>query len=181
MNASLAAKLKKIKLIALDVDGVLTDGGIILSSDGAEMKKFDVKDGSGISLARHVGLKFAIISGRYSKVIAMRARELKIGAVYQDVIEKMKAYRNMKKKFGLNDTEICFVGDEIIDLPVFEKCGFSAAPADAVDEVREAADYVCKKNGGRGCVREVINMILKTQGLWKTAVNRYLRYEKPVV
>lgn len=180
MKVSLAAKMKKIKLIALDVDGVLTDGGIVVSSDGSEVKRFDVKDGSGMALARHVGIKFAIISGRYSKVITLRSRELKVGYVYQDIIEKIKAYRDLKKKTGLNDADICFIGDEIIDLPVFNACGFSAAPADAVEEVREAADYVCKKPGGRGAVREVINMILKSQGLWRKAVNRYLRYEKPV-
>ena len=180
MNAKTAAKLKKIKLVALDVDGVLTDGGIIINSDGTETKKFDVKDGSGISLARHVGMKFAVISGRFSEVISIRAKELKIADVYQDVIEKLNAYNDLKEKHCLKDDEICFIGDEIIDLPVFEKCGFSAAPADAVDEVRKAADYVCKKPGGRGCVREVLNMILKTQGLWQKAVNRYLRYEKPV-
>jgi 3-deoxy-D-manno-octulosonate 8-phosphate phosphatase (KDO 8-P phosphatase) len=180
MKTALTAKIRKIKFIALDVDGVLTDGGIIIAGDGSELKRFDVKDGSGISLARHVGLKFAVISGRYSKVITLRAKELKIKAVYQGVIEKLKAYNKMKKKFKLKDDEICFIGDEIIDLPVFEKCGFSAAPADAVAEIKAAADYVCKKSGGRGCVREVINMILKSRGLWQKAVNRYLRYEKPI-
>jgi 3-deoxy-D-manno-octulosonate 8-phosphate phosphatase (KDO 8-P phosphatase) len=180
MKASLVSKMKKIKLIALDVDGVLTDGSIIICSCGCELKRFDVKDGSGMALARHVGIKFAIISGRYSKVITLRAKELKVGAVYQDVIEKIKAYNKMKKKFSLKDAEICFIGDEIIDLPIFHKCGFSAAPSDAVEEVKAAADYVCKKPGGRGAVREVINMILKSQGLWQKAVNRYLRYEKPV-
>jgi 3-deoxy-D-manno-octulosonate 8-phosphate phosphatase (KDO 8-P phosphatase) len=179
MRPGIAAKLKKIKLIVLDVDGVLTDGGIIIGSDGTEYKFFNVKDGSGISLARHVGIKFAIISGRFSRVIGLRAKELKIEAVYQDVMVKAESYEELKKKFGFDDGEICFMGDEIIDIPVFKKCGFSAAPADAVHEVKKAADYVCKKNGGRGCVREVIDMILKTQGTWGRAVDRYLRHEKP--
>jgi 3-deoxy-D-manno-octulosonate 8-phosphate phosphatase (KDO 8-P phosphatase) len=139
-----------------------------------------VKDGSGMAMARHVGIKFAVISGRFSEVINIRAKELKVEHVYQDVIEKLNAYNDLKEKLCLKDGEICFVGDEIIDLPVFEKCGFSAAPADAVEEVKKAADYVCKKPGGRGCVREVLNMLLKEQGLWQKAVNRYLRYEKPV-
>jgi len=171
--------LKKIKLVALDVDGVLTDGGIILTSGKEELKRFDVKDGTGISLGHYAGLKFAVISGRYSKVIELRARELNIEAVYQGVVEKAKAYEKMKKKFGLKDSEICFVGDKIIDLPVFKRCGFSAAPSDAVEEARLAASYVCEKPGGRGCVREVINMILKASGTWDRAVVRYLRHEKP--
>lgn len=180
MPGKLTLKLKKIKLFVLDVDGVLTDGGIILGSDGAEYKKFDVKDGSGIALARHVGLKFAVISGRYSKVIDLRAAELKIDAVYQNVSVKMEAYEDLKVKFCLKDADICFVGDEIIDVPVMEKCGFAAAPVDAAVETKKASDYVCKSSGGRGCVREIIEMALKSQGLWQKAIARYLRYEKPV-
>jgi 3-deoxy-D-manno-octulosonate 8-phosphate phosphatase (KDO 8-P phosphatase) len=179
MAAGIKAKLKRIKLIALDVDGVLTDGSIIIGSDGTEYKSFNVKDGSGISLARHVGMKFAIISGRYSKTITLRAAELKIEAVYQDIMEKLGPYEDLKKDLSLKDADICFIGDEIIDLPVFEKCGFSAAPADAVAAVKSAADYVCKKDGGKGCVREVIDMVLSAQGLTQKAKNRYLRYEKP--
>lgn len=181
MKKKPAGVLKRIKLIVLDVDGVLTDGGIIIGSDGTEYKAFSVKDGSGISLARHAGIKFAIISGRYSKVIDLRAKELKIDEVYQDVMVKAEAYEDLKKKFGLADAEICFIGDEIIDIPVFKKCGFSAAPADAVEEAGRAADYICKKKGGRGCVREVTDMILKAQGKWDGAVDRYLSHEKPGV
>jgi|ERR1035437_27601 3-deoxy-D-manno-octulosonate 8-phosphate phosphatase (KDO 8-P phosphatase) len=180
MRAKFHAKLKKIKFFVLDVDGVLTDGGIIIGSDGTEYKKFDVKDGSGIALARHVGIKFAILSGRFSKVIELRAAELKIDAVYQNILVKMEAYDDLKNKFCLKDEEICFVGDEIIDIPVMEKCGFASAPADAVAETRKTADYVCKSKGGRGCVRETVEMVLKAQGLWQKAIARYLRYEKPV-
>ncbi|MEI7542408.1 MAG: HAD hydrolase family protein [bacterium] len=181
MQAKISAKLRKIKCFVLDVDGVLTDGGIIIGSNGTEYKKFDVKDGSGIALARHVGMKFAIISGRYSKVIQIRATELKIDAVYQNILVKIDAYNNIKDKFCLKDEEICFVGDEIIDIPVMEKCGFAFAPADAVLETRQTADYVCKSSGGHGCVRESIEMVLKSQGLWGKAIARYLRYEKPIL
>ena len=107
MQAKISAKLRKIKCFVLDVDGVLTDGGIIIGSNGTEYKKFDVKDGSGIALARHVGMKFAIISGRYSKVIQIRATELKIDAVYQNILVKIDAYNNIKDKFCLKDEEIC--------------------------------------------------------------------------
>ena len=128
MAGKLAAKLKKIKLFVLDVDGVMTDGSIILGSDGTEYKAFNVKDGSGISIARYAGMKFAILSGRYSKVIDTRAEELKIDAVYQNVLIKAEVYEDIKDKFCLKDEEICFVGDEIIDIPVMNKCGFSSAP-----------------------------------------------------
>ncbi len=179
MAASIKTKLKRIKLIILDVDGVLTDGSIIIGSDKTEYKAFNVKDGSGISLAGHVGMKFAIISGRFSEVITLRAAELKIEAVYQDIMEKLGPYEELKRDLGLKDGDICFIGDEIIDLPVFEKCGFSAAPADAVADVKKAADYACKKDGGKGCVREVSDMVLTAQGLTQKAKNRYLRHEKP--
>lgn len=178
MRTGLTGKLKRIKMIVLDVDGVLTDGGIIIGSDGTEYKSFNVKDGSGISLGRHAGIRFAIISGRFSPVIGLRAKELKIEEVYQDAMVKAESYDELKAKFGYKDREICFIGDEIIDIPVFRKCGFSAAPADAVNEAKKAADYICKKKGGRGCVREVIDMVLKTQGKWSRAVNRYLGNEK---
>lgn len=165
----------------LDVDGVLTDGGIIIGSDGTEYKKFNVKDGSGIGLAHHVGMKFAIVSGRSSKVIELRAAELKIEAVYQNILVKMEAYADLKEKFCLKDEEICFIGDEIIDIPVMDICGFASAPSDAVFETKKTADYVCKSSGGQGCVRETIEMVLKSQGLWEKAIARYLRYEKPLL
>ncbi|MFP4466486.1 MAG: KdsC family phosphatase [Candidatus Goldiibacteriota bacterium] len=168
----------KIKLFILDVDGVLTDGGIIIGSNGEEYKKFNVKDGGGISIARKAGFKFAIISGRYSKVIDVRAKELKIDMVYQGAARKTDAYEDIKKKTGLKDSEICFIGDEIIDIPAMQTCGFSSAPKDAVREAKETADYVCETGGGGGCVREVIEMVLKKQKLWTDAVKRYLGNEE---
>ncbi len=179
MKKSVSDKIKKIKLIALDVDGVMTGGGIILGGDGNEYKTFQVKDGTGITLGHYAGLKFAIISGRYSKVIDIRAKELMIDIVYQDAMEKIKVYEDIKDKFKLQDENICFVGDDVIDIPIMEKCGFSAAPDDAVREVKKAADYTCEKAGGDGCVREVMELVLKKQGLWDRALKRYLRYEKP--
>lgn len=171
-------KIKDIKFVMLDVDGVLTDGSIIMGSDGTEYKSFSVKDGTGITLGRLAGLKFGIISGRYSKVIEYRAAELKCEAVYQDVGEKIKAYEDFKKKSGFSDAQICFVGDEMINIPVMEKCGFSAAPSDAVRQAKASADYICRATGGRGAVREVVELILNAQGLMKQAQNRYLGHEK---
>jgi len=170
-------KPSNIKLIVLDVDGVMTDGRIIIGSDNTEYKSFDVKDGTGVTLAHYAGIEFAIISGRFSKVIDARAKELKIKAIYQDVMVKAEAYEKVKKRFKLKDENICFIGDEIIDITVLEKCGFSACPSDAVPEVKRIVDYVCKKPGGKACVREVIEIVLKKRGLWKKAVKKYLRYE----
>ncbi len=178
MNAAVKSAVKKIKFIMLDVDGVLTDGGIIIGSDGTEYKNFDVKDGTGMALGRYAGIKFGIMSGRYSKVIAHRAKELKCDVVYQHVLVKIEAYEKFKKDHGYSDDEICFVGDEIIDVPPMEACGFSAAPGDSVAEAKKAADYICRSKGGRGAVRETIELILKTQGLWQKAIARYLRHEK---
>lgn len=180
MKKSFLKRLSKIKAVVFDVDGVLTDGGIIIGSDGTEYKKFNVKDGSGISMLRHSGIKTAIISGRYSRVITLRAKELKFDAVYQDVILKAGAYQKLKRKLGLNDEEICYVGDDIIDLQVFNLCGFSFAPADAVPAVRLGADYVCSKNGGQGCVREVCELVLEGRGILKEASERYLKHEKGI-
>jgi 3-deoxy-D-manno-octulosonate 8-phosphate phosphatase (KDO 8-P phosphatase) len=170
--------LKKIKCVVLDVDGVLTDGRIIIGSDGTEYKNFSVKDGTAVALGRYAGLHFCIISGRYSKVIEYRAKELKFEAVYQHVHVKLEAYEKFRAQRSLKDEEICFMGDELIDIPVMKKCGFSAAPADSAAEAKKAADYVCSSGGGQGAVREVIEMILKAQGLWQKAADRYLRHEK---
>lgn len=180
MKKGIKDRLNKIKAVVFDVDGVLTDGGIIIGSDGTEYKKFNVKDGSGISMLRHSGIKTGIISGRYSKTIERRAQELKIDAVYQDVILKAGAYRKFKKKFGLKDEEICFVGDDVIDLQVFNLCGFSFAPYDAVEVVKKKADYVCRLPGGGGCVREVCEMVLEARGILKEALERYLKHEKGI-
>ena len=170
-------KLSKIKLVCLDVDGVLTNGGIIIGSNNTEFKQYNVKDGTGISLGRHAGLQFAIISGRHSEAIEIRAKELKIPHVYQGALNKLSPYQDIKKKLKLDDAEVCFIGDEIIDIPVMRRCGFAAAPADSADEAKKEADYVCKKNGGHGCVREVIDMVLKARGLWDAAVKGYLNDE----
>lgn len=179
MKKQIFSNLKKIKLIIFDVDGVLTDGKIIIGSNKTEYKNFNVKDGTGVTLGHYSGIKFAIISGRYSKVISIRARELGIKYVYQNVMEKIKPYENLKRKLKLKDDEICFIGDEIIDIPIMEKCGFAAAPADCIQEIKKYVDYICKNKGGEGCAREIIDMIIKDQGLWKKTLSKYLRrYEK---
>ena len=158
--------LKKIKVVAMDVDGVLTDGRIIIDSNGVESKNFDVQDGFGIVFLKKSGIKTAIISARASGVIAHRAKDLKIDKVYVGVYPKLSAYESMLEEFKVLDEEVCFIGDDLADLSVMRRCGVSMAVANAVSEVKQIADYVTVRQGGRGAVREAVELILQAQGHW---------------
>ncbi len=160
------AILQKIKVVVMDVDGVLTDGRIIIDSNGVETKNFDVQDGFGIVFLKKCGFKTAIISARHSGVTAYRAQDLKIDKVYVGVYPKMSAYEDMLKEFNVRDEEVCFIGDDMADLGVMRRCGLAVAVDNAVAEVKAIAHYVTAKSGGRGAVREAIELILKAQGLW---------------
>lgn len=170
-------RAKKIKVVVLDVDGVLTDGGIYESNEKELFKRFNCRDGLGISLARKSGLILAIITGRISPPVEYRAKELKFDGFWQGVMDKRDAYRELKQKFSLADEEICYVGDDLIDLPILTQVGFAAAVADAVPEVKERVHYVAKFNGGHGAVRDVIEYILKAQGKWESILQSYLAKE----
>lgn len=159
-------KLKKIKLLALDVDGVLTNGQIIYDSDGKETKVFDVQDGYGIVILKKAGIKTAIISAREAKAVSIRAEDLGIDKVYQNSYPKISAYEQMLKDFCLQDSEVCFMGDDLPDIPVLKRVGFAVAVKNAALDTRAHADYVTKNKGGRGAVREVIELILRAQGKW---------------
>ena len=163
-------RAKRVRLIILDVDGVLTDGGIYIGPEGELFKAFHARDGLGITVARKAGLKTAIITGRTSPQVAFRAKELHFDSVYQGCLDKRAAYRELKTQYGLTDDEVAYVGDDLIDLPVMLQCGFPAAVADASAEVRAAAAYVATKNGGHGAVRDVIEYILKAQGRWQDVI-----------
>ncbi len=158
--------LKNIKVVAMDVDGVLTDGRIIMDSNGVETKNFDVQDGFGIVFLKKCGIKTAIISARESGVVAHRARDLKIDKTYVGVYPKLGAYEDMLKEFNVRDEDVCFIGDDLADLCVMRRCGVAVAVANAVFEVKEIADHVTVKKGGRGAVRETIELILQAQGHW---------------
>jgi len=166
-------RLKKIKLLILDVDGVMTDGRIIFDSNGVESKFFNVKDGHGIKMVQRAGIEVGIISGRESQVVANRAVELGIGQVYQKSLDKMVPYRQMLEATGLSDEQVAFVGDDIIDIPILRRVGFAAAPADAVAEVLPFAHFIARNRGGWGAVREVCDLMLKAQGAWDTVTSRY--------
>ncbi|MCL5268629.1 MAG: HAD-IIIA family hydrolase [Bacteroidetes bacterium] len=159
----LVSKLKKIKAIFLDVDGVLTDGTIIYGSDGLELKVFDSKDGFGIANAIQNGIRVGIITARNSEAVKRRANELGIVDLFQGSIDKITPLEEIKKAYSLSDSEIAYVGDDILDLPVLQRVGFGAAPANAVRDVRIKVDYVAKLRGGHGAVREIIDLILKVQ------------------
>jgi 3-deoxy-D-manno-octulosonate 8-phosphate phosphatase (KDO 8-P phosphatase) len=160
------AVLKKIKVIAMDVDGVMTDGRIIYDGDGKELKLFDAHDGYGIARARQQGVKIAIISARSSVAVKSRAKDLKFDRVYLDAHPKIDAYEKMLKVFKVKDEEVCFIGDDMPDRDILKRVGFAAAPANAASDIKKLAHYVAVKKGGRGAVREIIEKILKAKGLW---------------
>lgn len=164
---------RNIKFLILDVDGVLTDGCIILDNEGNEFKSFHVRDGHGIKMLMRAGIKVALITGRYSKVVDRRAHELGITEVFQKCRDKRIAYSQLAEKYSLNDNEIAYIGDDIIDIPLLKRSGFPVVVADADDEVKAVAKMITKKVGGRGAVREVCDFLLKAKGLWQDIINGY--------
>jgi 3-deoxy-D-manno-octulosonate 8-phosphate phosphatase (KDO 8-P phosphatase) len=169
---------KKIKLIIFDVDGVLTGGHIIFGTEGEAVKEFYAQDGLGISLAHKAGLKTAIITGRESEMVRRRGAELKIGDVYQGAMDKVTALQELVTKHALTLEQIAYVGDDINDLPVMIQIGLPCAVANAVPEVKAIAKYVAGRQGGNGAVREVIEHILKAQGLWEGLIADYMKPER---
>jgi len=162
-EATLEQKLKRIRMVVMDADGVLTDGRIILGSDGADYRCFHAHDGYGIVRAIEKGLKCAIISGRGSKAIELRAKRLGITDIIQRSMDKVKAFQQLKRKYKVEYEEVCFIGDDEFDLPLLLKVGFSAAPKDGIQVVRDQVDYVTEAKGGRGAVREILDRILRAQ------------------
>ena len=158
-----------IRLLILDVDGVMTDGRIIMNGRGEEIKVFHVRDGYGLKRLLDAGIDVAIITGRTSKTVEHRAKELGIREVYQGVKEKESLCREIIKRKALTKDQVCCMGDDIPDLSMFKQTGISVAVADAAAEVRDAANYVTKNRGGNGAVREVCELILKAQQRWPDA------------
>ena len=167
-------RLRKIRCLLLDVDGVLTDGKLHFTSDGREFKTFDVQDGHGIAMAQRVGLTVGFISGRPSKATTQRAADLGVKIVLQKPTNKMEMVEEVKRQHGFANDEIAFIGDELVDLPPLRRVGLAVAVPNAVDEAKRAAHYVTRRRGGDGAVREVIELILKAQGSWKRATAKYM-------
>lgn len=162
-----------IKVLMLDVDGVLTDGSIILDNVGNEFKSFNVRDGHGIKMLMRSGIEVALITGRYSRVVDRRAHELGIKEVFQKCRDKIIAYRQLAEKYSLKDNEIAYIGDDVVDIPLLKRSGLSVAVADAHEEVKAFAMMVTKNRGGRGAVREVCDFLLRAKGLWQDIINGY--------
>jgi len=166
-------KLKKVRLVIMDVDGVLTDGRIVLGGHGQEFKFFNVRDGHGIVLLHRVGIKTAIITGRKSEVVERRAKELGIPFIFQDSKDKLVTYNKLKGEAGVKDYEIAYMGDDLVDIPIMIRTGVAVAVADAHTQVKEAAHLVTRAPGGKGAVREFIELLLQVQGKWDKATRQY--------
>lgn len=164
-HTSPAARAKKIKLLLLDVDGVLTDGGIIYDARGTELKRFHVRDGHGIKLAQRAGIVVGIITGRKSDVVAIRARELGIEEVHQGALDKITVYAALIARHGCTDAQVAYIGDDVVDLGIFRRAGLAIAVADADPAVFKSVHMITKTGGGKGAVREAVNFILKQQGV----------------
>ena len=165
--------LANIELLVLDVDGVLTDGSILINADGSESKSFNLLDGHGIRMWRRAGLKVAFLSGRETEATKYRAEQLKVDYCLQGCHFKLPALKKLLEEVGLSPEKVACVGDDLLDLPVIKYAGFGAAVANAVDEVKDIADFVTKRAGGCGAVREVIEYILKNTGKWQKLMERY--------
>lgn len=169
----LKARCASIELVILDVDGVLTDGRIIIDDRGVETKHFHVRDGLGLALWRRAGKKSAIVSGRSTQAVNKRAEQLRIDRVHQGADDKAASLRELLEDLKLEPSQACFIGDDLIDLPALHRVGLAACPADAVAEVRRASHLVAQADGGRGAVREIIETIMKAQGLWRAVCESY--------
>ena len=169
----LAARAAKISLLVLDVDGVLTDGSVIYADDGSELKRFHVRDGSGLKFWREAGNRVAIISGRSSPAVDRRAKELGISPVLQGRSKKLPALEEILTAFDLRPEQVCAVGDDLPDLPVLNRVGLAVAVADACAEVRAAAHYVTKVPGGRGAIRDAVECLLTLKGQWANVIEGF--------
>src|SRR3989441_6851627 len=162
-HSGLLRKLKRVRLVAMDVDGVLTDAGMYYSESGEELKKFNTRDGMGIKLLQAAGLVTALITMEETKLVTRRAEKLAIPEVHQGARDKLAVMREMVARHGLTLQQVAYIGDDVNDLEVLNAVGFSAAPADALPAVRNAVDYVCRQKGGEGAVREVADLILEAK------------------
>jgi 3-deoxy-D-manno-octulosonate 8-phosphate phosphatase (KDO 8-P phosphatase) len=168
-KATIQSKAKKIKLLLLDVDGVLTDGRILLDNQGNELKAFHVRDGHGIKMAQKAGIIVGIITGRISEVVNIRARELGIKEVHQGAHEKILVYDSILGRYGFRDEEVAYMGDDVVDVDIFKRTGLAVTVDDADPSVKPYVDMITKTAGGKGAVREFINLILKHQGKLQTS------------
>ena len=171
----LERKVREVELLLLDVDGVLTDGGIVIDERGQEVTRFDVQDGHGINLLHQAGIRVGLLTGRASRAVAVRAERLSIKLVYQNVTDKRRGYETVKADTGLDDRQIAYVGDDMQDLPVLRRVAFAVAVSNAWDGLKAHVDYVTTREGGHGAVREVAELLLRLTGKWDALLKEYDR------
>ena len=175
MDQNVLEKAKRVKLLIIDIDGVMTDGHIIYSIYGDELKFFDVQDGFGITLLNRAGIKSVIITAKKSRIVKLRARDMKVAKAYQGHHDKLAPFKHAIRKFRVSPEEVCFVGDDLLDLPILKRVGFAVAVANAVDEVKKHSHHVTERAGGHGAVREICDLIIKSQGKWDLATSKYFK------
>ncbi|MBN3039323.1 MAG: HAD hydrolase family protein [Candidatus Omnitrophica bacterium] len=171
---SVKEKAKKIRMLALDIDGVLTDGRIIYDERGKELKCFNVLDGMGLALLKMTDIKVALITAKGSGAVLRRAKDIGAVEVKQNSLAKGKALSAILKKYKLKNDEVCFVGDDLVDVPALKKAGLAVAVSNSCAEAKKAAHYVTRKKGGKGAVREIIEIILRAQGKWRKVTAGFL-------
>ena len=170
---SVVQRARHLQLVIFDVDGVLTDGGIYMGTGGEVLKRFSSRDGMGITLLRRAGLRTAIITGRESDIVELRAAELQVDEIWQGCQDKRVAYNKLKEKYGFSDENIGYIGDDLLDIPIMLQAGFAAAVGDAANETKQIAHMVADARGGLGAVREVAEFILKAQNKWEAVIADY--------
>ena len=174
---SLARRAGSIRLVLFDVDGVLTDGRVLLHADGSESKTFSIRDGTGIVWAQRAGLATGLLSARHSAATAARAAQLGIRIVRQQAGDKLQMFRELLEQEGFSEEQVAFMGDDVLDLPVLTRVGLSAAPADAAPDVLARVDWVSSRAGGDGAAREFLELLLRAQGKWEAVLAGYLQEE----
>jgi 3-deoxy-D-manno-octulosonate 8-phosphate phosphatase (KDO 8-P phosphatase) len=172
-SVTVEAKARRIKVILFDVDGVLTDGKVLVHANGTESKEFNIRDGIAMVWAQRAGLRVGFLSARTSATTPHRAAQLGVTLVYHGVSSKIETFEQILRDLGVGDEEVAYMGDDIVDLAVLDRAGLSAAPGDAVAEVRARVDFVARSNGGNGAARELIELILRARASWDTIVASY--------
>jgi len=170
---TLIQKCEQIKLVLTDVDGVLTDGRVIFDNQGVEAKEFNIRDGQGIRLWQQSGGQLGIVTGRSSQVVKLRAAELDVDIVRQGVKNKLQVVRSICEELSLTLEQVCYLGDDLPDWAVIKHVGFGVAVSDAVEELKQDADYVTSLNGGHGAMREVVELLLKNTNRWESVLKKY--------